>query len=252
MIRTLLTFFIFTTALLSSHAQGEFVEVRFEGFTHGYSKFKQHADGLNITNAAGEFSLTDHTGASASNQWGQHTGEDQSVNVFCLEPHIHLPTNQTLTYMLQNGNEYFQSDTQIERIGQLFTGFYGNISQATSNYSRKMNSAAFQVALWELVYDYDSPNLYNGLHRERGRGNSVVGGIAQSWLSQLSGIQSNVDLFVLKKASSQNLIYARESNAINVPNTDIKDVSTPLMAGVLCVMSLGLFLKGRRQSRRTR
>jgi hypothetical protein len=246
MLRTLLTLLIFTTGLLSSHAQAEFVDVRFDGFTHGYSKFKQHANGLNMTNAAGEFSLADHTGASASNQWGQHTGEDKSISVFCLEPHIHLPTNQTLTYMLQSGDDYFQSDMQIERIGQLFTGFYANISQATSSYSRKINSAAFQVALWELVYDHEAPNLYNGLHRERGRGNSVVGGIAQSWLSQLSGIQSNVDLFVLTKASSQNLIYARESNAINVPNSDIKNVSTPLVGSILSVMLFGLFLRKRR------
>jgi hypothetical protein len=83
-------------------------------------------------------------------------------------------------------------------LGQLFTQAHSAANDSA------MNSAAFQLAIWEIVYDSDL-NLGGGDFRVLG-GNAATVALAQSWLSALGNFSDNYHLVLLHSATHQDFV----------------------------------------------
>lgn len=239
---------VFLLSLIFSRSvNAELVGFEFESFTNGSLSFKAKVNKKGGTLSAGEFSLSVIDVPSYSGDWDKVVGHDSHVDVFCLQPHVILPQHRTVEYTFGEASNHFDTAMQIEKIGQLYTGFYDKIAQATSSYSRAIYSGAFQVALWELVYDFETPSLFSGNFQERGRGNSVVGSVASNWLHQLPSIENTKQLFVLQSDIAQDVIFARDMYIdVGGGDSNIEDVSLVSSIGVLG-LSAGLILANRRR-----
>lgn len=66
--------------------------------------------------------------------------------------------------------------TKISKIQELYDRFYDLTTTAE-------NGAAFQLALWEILYDPDNTNLSSGNFTATDPGGATSIGIAQSWLN---------------------------------------------------------------------
>ena len=81
-------------------------------------------------------------------------------------------------------------------LGQLFHEAYG---QATID---EAHSAAFQLEIWEIVYDSGNLNLGGGTFQVLNNyGHAATVALAQSWLTNLSNITDNYDLIMLSSPS---------------------------------------------------
>jgi hypothetical protein len=83
-------------------------------------------------------------------------------------------------------------------LGQLFNEAYG---QATID---AMHSAAFQLAIWEIVYDPDL-DLGAGSFKVIS-GNAQTVALAQSWLDALGNFKDTYDLVFLHSATHQDFV----------------------------------------------
>ncbi|MCC6196841.1 MAG: PEP-CTERM sorting domain-containing protein [Burkholderiales bacterium] len=83
-------------------------------------------------------------------------------------------------------------------LGQLF---HEAIGAATGNAT---NSAAFQLAIWEIVYDGDL-DLHAGAFQVTG-GNAAAISQAQDWLDHLGNYTDNYNIVLLHSASRQDFI----------------------------------------------
>ena len=123
-------------------------------------------------------------------------------------------------------------------LGQLFTEAYG---AATGN---AMNSAAFQLAIWEIVYDSDL-NLSGGDFRVLG-GDAATVAVAQGWLNALGNFQDNYRLVLLHSATHQDFVTFGE------PFRDVTRTRVPEPAplALLAAAMLAMIVVRRRRADR--
>ncbi len=99
-----------------------------------------------------------------------------------------------------NYNDYAASvgsGAAFTMLGQLFNEAYGSTTDA-------QHSAAFQLAIWEIVYDSDLDLHAGGFHVTSGDAATIA--LAQGWLAALGNFQDTYDLIVLHSASHQDFV----------------------------------------------
>lgn len=172
------------------------------------------------------------TGTSAANY--------QYYKVFCIDIRqsaisvMNLtPTTDLTTAPVGNGNVPLER-WQIGRLGRLFGQYWGDLGWGTtgtsSSYSTPTNladAAAFQLAVWEIVYQRDSGartssanynvtsgwpltdpvnNVQTGFKTTLS--NPTITGQANSWLQSLDNLQATTgNLVALTSSSTQDFTY---------------------------------------------
>lgn len=164
---------------------------------------------------------------------GTYTGVSGNFSTFCLELTELVAVGTDYTYKVTpaplapeggGGFTFPLGPAGADLMAELFGRFY-----STLNFTSNVDCAAFQTAVWEIVYD---PNLtINGLGDsyfiDFGANNAAVLPLAQSWLNALDGTgpRASLDAFV---------------------NPDFQDQIIPA-PGTLALLGLGGLLAARRR-----
>ena len=78
-----------------------------------------------------------------------------------------------------------------------------------------MNSAAFQLAVWEILYD-DDLSLFSGSFHTNRTGNATDA-LAETWLEGLGGFADKGDIILYTSGDHQDFIGRRPSSDVPEP-----------------------------------
>lgn len=146
--------------------------------------------GVGSTIYAGEF---DFSTAGDTMYW------NDGLSAFCIQ--IDTTLKSSASYTVQSGLGGFSS-TQQDRIDRLFSNYHA-LSQDGPG-----NSAAFQLALWEIINESDDAlSLSGGTFSSTGF--SGARATANAWLSDLGDSSGAYEYYVFTAGDSQNLLTAR-------------------------------------------
>lgn len=196
-------------------ANASLITVSFDGFTQGGVNIKQTLDGTKRNAKAGMYSMK----VVANDKQVFNFNEDDVIEAFCVQIDQFLTVNGDVEYTVMSGQSYFNNASIVNEIAKLYTGFYNDVISQASTTNKKMYSSAFQVALWEIVYDSNSVDLLSDRYQLSATKREDVRAKATSWLGQLGGITSEFDVFVLQSETSQDLLVVnpRFSTTVSEP-----------------------------------
>jgi hypothetical protein len=173
---------------------------------------------------------TTHQGVPAGGFTGTFGG--QPIVFWCYD----------LDHFFSFGNNYDYTAVPIVslRLSQLFAEAYGSVA------GNPHNSAAFQLAVWNILYDSDSTVSSGFFHAT---GNATAINQANTWLGGLKGNGGGWAITYLHsnaRPESQNFITATQ--------TSLKVPEPPTWALLLLTLALVAFVqtRGRKFSTRTR
>lgn len=211
------------------------IDLKYQGMANGSETMKASVNGAeqNVNVGMITFSHSNLSGEVPFDTTG-------NLQAFCIEFSQLLKVNQTMQYTISAADQWFNA-SQVDAITRLYTGFANNTGTALHN-------AAFQLALWELVYDYNDNNwtelsFKSGVFQTHNKNN--IANLALSWLGELKDIDSKFSMYVMTNEFSQNqLVFSGISNtSFNEP----LPVSAPATLGIL---GLGLFAMAMRRRQR--
>ena len=125
---------------------------------------------------------------------------------------------------------YTPSAASNALLSQLFSAAYGGALSSTQN------SAAFQLAIWEIIYDGGNLNLNDGGFKvldDKGHGATVA--TAQGYLNSVLGASASYSLNFLSESAHQDFVTA------DVVPTTITRVPEP---GSLALFAIALVAAG--------
>ena len=126
------------------------------------------------------------------------TWNSEDITFWCIELTQYFSLGTTYT---NNYSPSAPSDEVFTLLGQLFHEAYGSAK------SDSMHSAAFQLAIWEIVYDHANLNLGGGafyVTNSNGHGDTVD--LANDWLAHLGDYTDNYTLIRLHSQSNQDFV----------------------------------------------
>lgn len=151
-----------------------------------------------------------------------------TLDAFCID--ISTALQSTATYTLHEGLGSLASSTQQDRVDRLFTSYY-ETSKTSAN-----NSAAFQLALWEILNESGSSlNLSSGSFTSGTFAGART--TANDWLANLGTLTGGYEYYILLADNSQDLVTVRQ---VQVPEPT-----------VLLLLGTGLLILAFARSRRT-
>ncbi|MEX0732010.1 MAG: PEP-CTERM sorting domain-containing protein [Aquisalimonadaceae bacterium] len=195
------------------------IDLDFTGFADGYRTGTISSNGHNQNVAAGMFSFdTSNAQGDSPLDW---TG---TLEAFCVQIDTMLQQSATTTYNLMTADNYFDNAGMVDQIGRLYTGFHTAVSGGLA-------SAAFQLALWEIVNESTaSLDLTSGNFVTTGFNGART--TADAWLDGLADIDNAFTMYVLATDPtdrSQDLLVFTPKPPISVPEP-----------GTLGLLGLGL------------
>ncbi len=219
---------IFLLAIcLTSKLNAAVLTVEYSGFSQGSTNLNQTLDGTSRNAAAGMFDL------DIINSDVPWINQGSSIEAFCVELDQFIITNTSVQYNIQTGMDFFNNSNQVELIGRLYSSAFDSVLSQTDASNQRIYSSAFQIAMWELVYDFDAIDLVdNGYITDTRTSRDSIRTLADSWLGNLVNVTNNYSFLVLQSDISQDLIVAKEND---IP------VSTPSLIGLI---ALALFYIG--------
>lgn len=184
--------------LVASAANAAVLTLQFVGFENGSRSGSITVGSATITGArAGlmRFNVLDVDGDPPIDVYSQ-------ILAFCIEANVMLQANAE--YEFQSTTDYFGDPARVALVEQLFSKHFASIGTRDTD-------AAFQLALWEIIYDSAGTlDLSAGNFVATGFNSAL--GIAQGWLDTL-GVGNNYDgLWALRapgdtvRNTSQDLI----------------------------------------------
>jgi hypothetical protein len=127
------------------------------------------------------------------------------------------------------------NDATFTLLGKLFTEAYGLALTDAAH------SAAFQLAIWEIIYERNDLHIGSGTFRVTDDlGNAAAVAWAQQWLDGLATTPDNYNVFSLQSGDHQNFI------------TSLRVVPEPAPIALLVLASLGALVIVRRKARTQR
>lgn len=173
--------------------------------------------------------------AAGSQQFGLTIGGSPNAGAFtgtwdslplifwCAELTQTFSFNTSYTYMASLPN-----DATYTRLGQLFDEAYAGALSDTQH------SAAFQLAIWEILFDGTNLDLGTGAFQvinDHGHGATVT--LAQTWLDDLGNFTDNYDVYLLSNDRHQDFITGDRTSRFETPEP------TPLLlvgAGLVALL----------------
>ncbi|RQO60570.1 hypothetical protein DBR47_09475 [Paucibacter sp. KBW04] len=214
-----------TLSLLAACAGAQASPLTLSGFSMGYENIDTSMSNLV---SVGQFKGKMDLGAGPVD-----------ILTFCTDIYQSFNWNTNYDYTLvANGSANGFTAKQADLLGRLYTEA-GAIDSTTK-------SAAFQLSIWEILYDTNnSLSLSSGNFSLDSGGSTAVRNQASAWLAGLSGITSSYQVQRLYNANSQDFIVAKESQ-----KPDANQVPEP--AGLaLGLTALAAMAMVRRQTRKS-
>ncbi|MDQ2075932.1 PEP-CTERM sorting domain-containing protein [Marinimicrobium sp. ABcell2] len=210
-------------ALLAVSAQAATIQLNYQ-HNLGSGTPSGHITGVSPRVFAGEFEFSTSNNSTDMIQW------DDGLSAFCIQTSTFLQTSSVYTATAGLGS--FTGTSQGTLIDRLFSSYY------ESSKSSQVGSAAFQLALWEIINEgTDSLNLGSGSFRASHFGSTTLN-LAGSWLGSLDNNAASgvYDFYILTSDTSQDLI------------TVTARVPEPAAASLLFIGLLALYRMRRRAS----
>lgn len=182
------------------------IDLDYTGPTHGYKSggLGDYATSKRYRVNAGMFHFTTSNAVGDSPiAW---TG---ALDAFCIELDEYLDKSLT-TYHLKSADSHFGDAGLVSSITKLYTGYASRIDN-------KRKSAAFQLALWELIYEQRSPGFDMTTGNFRSTSFDRARGMANRMLTGLDSHSENYDLYVLTARGSQDLLVFTPRPPVRVP-----------------------------------
>jgi hypothetical protein len=211
--------------LVGSVANAAVLTLDFTGFKNGSVSGSLTANGDTINGAqAGmfRFNVTNVVGDAPIDLFNQ-------IHAFCIEATIDL--QDPADYQLLSAGDYFNDATKYGLIQQLFSKHFAETGTRNTD-------AAFQLALWEIIYDGGDLDLSGGNFTATGFEGAL--GIAAGWLANLG------------TGNSFSGLWALQAPGVGVPN-DSQDLITwevpePATLALLGIGLIGFGAMRRRQA----
>ena len=211
------------------------MDLKYQGFSIGsktgwiYKDSDEHTVEQHVAAGMFKFSVSGYEGADPLS-----LSSKTVLDAFCVDINTALEQSSFVKYSLLEADHYFNDSSIVDRIGRLYTGYRGLVTD-------KASSAAFQLALWEIINeDAGELTLFENFeHSFHSTPFDSAQKIANPWLASLSEQENNFNLFVLSsemvaggdegEKRSQDLLVFSPSSPVPVPEP-----------GTLALLALGI------------
>jgi hypothetical protein len=224
------------------------VTMHFSNVSPGASvKYKVNGSSVNTTGGVMNFTVNSESDTAETpsqvNPFTNLVGD--SITTFCINAAQTLHTNDTYTIAYQPF-----SDNPATLLQELYAAHFADIGSSTTN------AAAFQMAVWEIVYDAPNSGAYTynngltgGLFQDNGSTSAIVSE-ANTFLSNFQTLgaakASNWTLYELNSSSGQSQLYAVNNPTTNTPAVPLPAAAPEGMLLLAGMAGVGAFKKLRK------